>query len=77
MSQVERRDEAEKHKFDAEWNNVDGWHFSYKTKRLWEIKTGYVVADLIEKEGGNKRFESHERFTDLADALDYMRTGKR
>jgi hypothetical protein len=85
MSIVEQRNRATKYKYEAEWNGVDGWHFYFGTKQLWEIKTGYMVADLLPNDvisgddcnSSGESYQNHEEFTDLSEALEYMRTGKR
>jgi len=76
MSSLEQRNRATKYKYDAVWNGHDGWHFSFGTKQLWEIQRGYMVADLKEKDG-REQYQNHEEFTDLSEALKFMRTGKR
>lgn len=78
MASIDQREKAIKYKYDAEWNGHDGWHFAFGTKRLWEIRTGFVVADLKQKDG-REQFCDHERFAEeeLIDALKYMRLGKR
>lgn len=76
MASTDQRDKATKYKFEAEWNGHDGWHFCFGTKHLWEIRNGYMVADLKEKDG-REQYQNHEEFTDLSEALEYMRTNKR
>ena len=76
MSNVDNREQATKYRFQAEWNKQDGWHFSFGTKRLWEGKDKYIVADLMEKDG-REQFCNHENFENMREALDYMRMGKR
>ncbi len=64
------------YKYDCSWRDNDGWHFSFGDKRLWQASKGYIVADLDESlEVGE--YKNHEHFTDLDDALTFMRTGKK
>ncbi len=84
MSIAEQRSKATKYKFDAEWNHVDGWHFYFGTKQLWETKDGFMVADLLPNDvisgddcnSDGESYQDHQEFLRLFDALDYMRTGK-
>jgi len=85
MPKVEQRDKATKYRYEAEWNEVDGWHFSFGQKKLWETEKGYIVADLRQEDHVNLHdcdskgdsYCNQEKFKDLSEALEYMRTNKR
>lgn len=78
MPTAYEKDKATKYKFEYYWSEADGSHFSFGSKRLWEIATGFIVADLVEKDGG-EQFRNLQKFSgiELCEALEYMRTGKR
>ena len=60
------------YKYDCSWSQHDGWHFSFGTKRLWQDRNKFIVADLIEVDS-IEQYQNHKHFTDLEDALQYMR----
>lgn len=55
--------------FSCYWSPKDGWHFSYKNKELWQIREGFMTADVID--GG---YKNHREFVGLHDALECIRT---
>lgn len=66
------------YRFESYWSQHDGWHFSFGQKRLWQSKDEYIVAVVREDESWEgERYSDHERFDNLREALDFMRTGKR
>ena len=67
---------ATKYKYELYWSENSGWHSSFGNKRLWENRTGFVVADLVEV-NRVEQYQNHEKFDNMQDALDFMRTGKR
>jgi len=64
------------YQFECYWSQNDGWHFSFGTKKLWQSKGVYIVADLI-MDNICAKYQNQEKFTELQEAIDYMRTGKR
>lgn len=85
MSSSDQRNKATKYRYEAEWSEADGWYFSFGDRKLWQTGKDYIVADLIHEDHINLHdcddkgdsYRNHEKFTDLAEALEYMRTGKR
>lgn len=63
---------AVEYKMECYWSQNTGWNFSFGTKKLWETRKGYTVADYIDG-----LLKNHEVFYDLKNALNYMRTNKR
>ena len=59
------------------WTTEKGWEASRGKKRMWETRTHFIVADLITRGDKTQWFTNHERFTNMQEALHYMRLGKR
>jgi hypothetical protein len=74
------------YKYECSWSPHDGWHFSLGKKRLWEASTGYIVAEIhtwreysedkLKPGQKHEGYRNHEHFTELEDALNFMRTGE-
>lgn len=72
------RDNDIKYKYEGYWSDQSGWHFSFGKMRMWQNCSDYIVAEVrIEKGWEGERYSDHEKFDNMDDALDYMRTGKR
>ncbi len=70
------RDNDTKYKYEAYWSDHSGWHFTFGNKRAWQSGDDFMVAELVEKDD-REEYANHEKFDNMQDALDYMRTGKR
>jgi hypothetical protein len=67
------KNDAIKYRYECHWSQHEGWHFYFGNKHLWEIRAGFMTAELVNNDGVES-YQNHKKFMELEDALNHMRT---